>query len=56
MVKTSYSIFRTRKANNLLPAFEVDGHGKVDGAVGDLALVADLDDDGVEIDDGIDRV
>ena len=37
-------------------AFEVDGEGVVDGAVGDLAFVADFDDDGIEIDDGVDGI
>src|SRR5690606_6992492 len=43
-------------AQDLFLALHVDGQRQVDGPVGDLPLVTDLYDDGVEVDDWIDRI
>jgi hypothetical protein len=45
-----------RSANPMLKWLSASGQREVDSAVGDLAVVADLDDDGGEINDGIERI
>ena len=37
-------------------AFEVDGEGGVNCVVDNFAFLADFDDDGIEIDDGVDGI